>query len=331
MSSIFVYKDKFIFEDYHNEQKIVADFTQYLNNKGKIPFHAISENVETIFTSLFDIYNKNCKLNEDMSDHEKLRYFTINVALASLFSKTSAPFKIAEFGSTRGILSYNVAEIAGRFNENSFLCLISDVVGNDSDNMCLDRILNATKLPQFSMVFSDYDKTNLADNTFDITLINGETDFIIPYDVIKEAERITKPGGIIICCSAGNCLLESTFKLIYSQRQEYRCDVTDTIFIVQKSGDSWERADRNVLNTVPELIECIRIQLESGDDLQVYRGFVKKLNKCIDYAILTYNIEMKLKLIELKEELLDYMNNIGKGYGDYYKEKIRSYIINFAD
>ncbi len=76
-----------------------------------------------------------------------VKYLTLNALISSELIKSSAPIKVAEFGCTNGEISYNLAEIIGRVNPKSLLCLISDTIGNDSSNSCLDAITQAEQLP----------------------------------------------------------------------------------------------------------------------------------------------------------------------------------------
>ncbi len=88
------------------------------------------------------------------------------------------------------------------------------------------------------MVYSDYDNTNLSEKTFDIVILNGSVDFENSYAVIKEVERVTKDNGMIICCTSNNYLLESTFKLIFAERDEYTLNPFDMIMTTRKDNNS---------------------------------------------------------------------------------------------
>lgn len=181
------------------------------------------------------------------------------------------------------------------------------------------------------MVYSDYAKTNLADNTFDFTVINGDIAYENPYEVIKEAERITKENGIIFCCSHENYLLASTFQLIFSNRKEYSITPMDVIITAKKTNDKWDRKEdidyRSEFNTA---MYQLKKEIEGANRIEVYRECVKKLNKYIDISIKQYDMEKKLNLIQLKENLLDYMNHLNTVHKEFYQKKLLSMLRNIV-
>lgn len=148
--------------------------------------------------------------------------------------KSTQPLKIAEIGCADGRLGYKLAEITGSIKAESQLCLIDNIFEN-KNNIC-DLLTKTSALPVMSMLFSSCENTNLAFDCFDIVVINGSATFDNPYGVVREAVRIARNGGTIICSSASDYLLESTFKLVFSEREEYSLSPMDIIMTATKES-----------------------------------------------------------------------------------------------
>ena len=148
--------------------QILLNATNYLKNKSRISMHSLSEDGDTIPNFLIDIMKKNKNLFSNATTLNELVYCIINNLVASHLVTSAAPMKIAEFGSTNGDISYNLTEVVGKINPKSTLCLISDRIGNESSNNCLNYISQAETFPEFQMLYSDYMVTNLADGLFDV-------------------------------------------------------------------------------------------------------------------------------------------------------------------
>ncbi len=71
----------------------------------------------------------------------------------------------------------------------------------------------------------------------------------------------------------------------------------------------------------------MKCKIGEEDNITTYRKYVKKLNEYIEIAILEYNIERKLNFIQLKEMLLDYMNNLNTIHKEFYKDKLLAFIL----
>ena len=302
--------------------KILFNATNYLNNKSRVPMHSFSEEGDTIPHFLMNMMGKNKKLFSNITTVNEFVYCIINSLVAAHLVTSAAPMKVAEFGSTNGDISYNLTETLGKINPKSTLCLISDRIGNESNNNCLNYITQAEAYPEFQMLYSDYTATNLPDELFDVVVINGDVCFEDSYKVIKEAERVTKKDGLIICWTSGDYLLESTFKLIFSEREEYEVTPKEKILTVRKPAVSWSNctADAPYAGLV-KLVADLRTEIHSNEPA-TYRPYIKQLNQYIDIAIEKYDIQRKLQLIELKEAVLYYMTHLSTEHEAFYLEKL---------
>lgn len=322
MSEFNITNNQVIFTNINETKQVILDTSNFLKNKSRVPMHSIEKDNSTILSFISNLIQKNETIMPHLALIKKIQYITLDTLLIAELIKSSAPVKIAEFGCTNGELSYNLTEVARKFNPNSLLCLISNVIGNNSNNKCLDFITKAEALPELSMVYSDYAKTNLADNSFDFVIINGDVICENFYDIIKEAERITKNNGIIFCYSNSNYLLTSTFQLIFSERKEYQFTNTDIIITARKTNDSWNHDTNDSLSNLSMLKDLIKEEIYHNNGINVYRTYIQQLNSYIDNAIATYDIKTKLELIQLKENLLDYINYLYTPHEEFYRNKL---------
>ncbi len=299
----------------------------FFQNKSRVPLHTISDSEDTIVQFLLEMKQKNESLFSGKSSAKQLAYFALDSLLVAELMKSAAPVKIAEFGCTQGDISYNLTEVAGKMNPKSSLWLISNVIGNNSGNNCLNLITQAEHCPDLSMIYCDYTDTNLAEQTFDIVIINGDIDFNDPYAVIKEAERVTKKDGILLCYSHGNYLLQSTFQLIFSERNEYPLTHADTILLTKKHKNSWRNTSGETpLAVLSTIKKSIQDEISSTNNICTYRSCVKQLNNAASWAASLYDIEKKINLIQWKEALLDYMNHLHGCQEEYYKNRLLDFL-----
>lgn len=321
MSNIQLTKEGVVFSG-NNGTKILLNTRDFLSNKSRVAMHSFSADGDTIPNFLTKLLGRNRTIFQNTNTVNDLRNCMLNALVVSKLVTSAAPMKVAEFGSTNGDISYNLTETLGKINPKSTLCLISDRIGNESSNTCLNYITQAEVFPEFQMLYSDYTTTNLADELFDIVVINGDVCFEDSYKVIKEAERVTKTDGLILCWTSRDYLLESTFKLIFSEREEYELTPHEKILTVKKPAESWSNCTANEPYAgLVELVTDLKNTIGSNDPA-VYRPYVKQLNQYIDIAIEKYDIQRKLQLIELKEAILYYMTHLSTEHEEFYLEKL---------
>lgn len=312
MSSININKNEIVFEDFEGRQIKLMNLTNFLENKSRVPMHTLDCEVETIHDFLLRIFNRNIALFPMTSEMEQLRIIVTDCIITAKLLRRSTPVRVAELGSTEGKLSNNLAEILSKFHPDSHLCLVSNTIGNESENRCLDAVMSAGNIPDFSMVYADYHKTNLADNLFDIVILNGTAGFENPYEVIKEAERLTKNNGLILCCTADDSLLASNFSLIFGEREEYRLAPNDAIMTVVLSEPGWEKAGKEKLaDGLQGMLESVR-EAKRTMSLSKARECMENLDEYIKQSSFENNVEAKLLLLWIKEELVECMEDGNK-------------------
>lgn len=327
MSEISITDTHVIFST-EKDNKPLLNICDYLENKSRIPMHAIDGATETIPGFLAHTVEQNRALFPELTSAREILYLTVNTLLVAELIKSPAPLKVAELGSTYGDISYNLAQTLGKFNPENSLCLISNTVGNDSGNNCLNLLLHAEPLPEFSLVYADYLKTNLANQCFDITFINGDVSHEDHYSLIKEAERMTKPNGLLLCHTAGDSLLESCFQLIFSDNETYEIATGTKLFVAQNKNTWSNGSEAAPYDRLHALVASINEKLSGTASPEDFRSDIKQLEVYIATAISLYDITKKLDFIHLKDCVLDYMNHYSTEHRDFYKERLLQKLIH---
>lgn len=320
MSSITVEGNQFLFQN-EKKQVVLLDVKDFMANKSRLPMHTLTGDL-TIPGLLSDLKEKHKSIGEG-TDESEFSALLLDILLTSYFIRSSAPLKVLEIGSVSGVLSYHLAALLGKLNRESRLCCVSNVIGNESANHWLDRISMVEQLPNLSMVAADYEDTQLRTDHFDIVILNGTTGFEKPYETIREAERLVKKGGILLCHAKDAPLLESNFKLIFSQREEYEILPQETILVTVYPGYSWgQEKQPDLAVEVSELYDTLQQTLETASCPEEIRPCVHRIDQCVDRAVSTYDIRRKVELIQLKELVLDYILNMESEFGALYRERI---------
>ena len=299
--------------------KTLLDAGNFFINKSRVPLHSLTNDEETIFTFLIGLYKNNVMHFPNATDIKRILCLLLDSVVTLELIKSAAPIKCAEFGSTIGDLSYNLMELFGKVNPDSTLCLISNTVGNESGNTCLNYITQAASFPEFSMLYCDYSKTNLEDNCFDIVVINGDVCNETPDAVLKEAARITKPNGLLLCWTSRVPSLEAEFKSVFPQHEEYELSPVEKLLTARKTEEIC--ANTNPYDGLTELLETLK-KGTNFSSAEACRPYIRQLNHYIDIAIERYDITKKLELIEIKNTLLNHLIQLNTCYKKSLKTAI---------
>lgn len=314
MSAIMVKQNVFLLDDMFGKKHTLLDCNQLLSNKSRIPMHFLTEGrtIPRFLCQLYDIHK------EQWKESSAVDYFLFDIILASFLIRQSRPWNVVEIGGDDGMLSYHLASLLGGFHKESFLCSVCNVIGNDSKNRWLDRISMVQETPELSFLVTDYEKTRLLSNYFDIVVVNGTINFFEPYLVFQEAERLVKNGGIIITFLQDMPLVEDSFKLYFPKRKEYYLRYGEGVLVKEEVRQQKETKEE--VRQQRETKENQNQQDGFGDKRaeaeklintnvspEQVRSVVQKIDLELKQAIAEYNVEQKKELIDVKEILLDYI------------------------
>lgn len=238
MGKLIVENNAFIYVE-QNEKKLLLDCKNFLSNKSRVPMHSFDGNL-TIPGLLLRLFKLHPQLCENVVEYnDSIENLLIDVLFVSELIKNPKPVRVLEFGCGNGIMSYHLATILGLFNEKSSFCCVCDTIGNDSNNQWLDKISLVESMPRISMLAADYDETNLESKHFDMVIINGTACFYEPVKMIKEAARLVKNEGKLLCYANQQPLLESSFKMLFDKPEEYSLTARTSVMIVEGNAQVW--------------------------------------------------------------------------------------------
>lgn len=285
--------------------EILLNCNDYISNKSRVPMHAPVEgfSLPDFLSNLHQAYGELFVEGHAPNDGEAYSY--INALLARELIKTSQPVKVAELGCSNGRLSFHLASVLGRFHPESNLCCVCDSIGNESGNFWLDMISLVEAPPKLSMLASDYDDTNLCNNHFEAVIINGSVSFPNMEAVVKEARRLVKSTGVIICFAWRQPELTDYMKKAFSHVEEYTTD-DNTIILFASATNAIEEPDEIAewKKEFPRDFAYAETLLVSSSDKKELLHSIQQLNHHADIATANQIIDVKCKSLELKEKLL---------------------------
>lgn len=297
-NNCFVYKKD-------NESKILLDCNDFMANKSRIPL--VSPDIKSVLPFfLANLHQTYLNLfSEELVPNDGADYFLIDILLSAQLIKTSLPVKIVELGCTNGRLSYHLASVIGKFNTNSTLCCICDSIGNESGNFWLDMISLVENAPRLSMLASDYDDTNLCTNHFDIIIINGSVQISDADAMIKEAKRLVKTTGIIICYAWQQPQITNSMKQAFSSIDEYPTN-TNVSVLLAHANDAIDECDKIIewKNKALYDLSLAEAIIFASSTKRELLNIIQKMNQHADFATANNILDIKIKSLELKEKLL---------------------------
>lgn len=329
MKTITCEDGKFVFVD--GEKKVaLLDVMDFMANKSRCPMQILSDGGLSIPVLISDLTDRHIDIGGE--SEEVFPYYLLDILATSYLIHSSVPVKVLEIGATSGILSYHLATLMGKLNKESLLCCVSNVIGNDSSNHWLDRISMVEEPPDLSLVISDYEATQLENGHFDIVILNGPAGFDKPYETVREAQRLVKKKGVLICHVKDTPLLESSFQLVFPERQEFEISHREKILAVTKVETAWQQEKPPVLEEEAlELLRELRRIPRPGCHQEEMKPWIWKIDECVDMAMEYSYIDRKVELIRLKGKALDYMLNIGKEFEEYYRNDFMEYVCTLSE
>lgn len=298
--------NKFLYMD-GDACEVLLDCGNFMANKSRIPMHSFEPDALTIPNLVVKCLKQHealCNGQEEV--HNGYENLILNLLLISELIKTPFPRKVLELGCTSGIVSYYLAAVLGIFDGNNTLCCVSDAVGNTSGNQWLDRISLVKCPPRLTMEAADYDCTMLESESFDIVFINGTVRFEEPYRVIQEAERLVKKEGRLVCYSCNSPLLENSFRLNFSERNEYALK-PDVCILTAKRAEREKDAEKDRNRETDAFFAEMLQDLSLPPEKETIRLRIKQCDRLLSENVYKEDTSLKIQLIDIKEQLIQYL------------------------
>lgn len=314
-------KDCFTFCD--NTQRIeILDLTDNFANKSRIPLRS-KELEELSIAGLLLIMQE---YNKRMSGGTEgdLAIDLMNVLVTQQLIRTAAPINVVEIGAIDGLNSYYLATIMGMISEDSRLCSVCHVIGNESGNHWLDYICMVEHPPVLSMLVSDYDRTQLESCGFELAVVNGGIEYEKPVEMIKEIKRVLKKEGILICHVVNNPQLESAVWEQFTKEESvvYSLNVDEKIIVTIQKEERQDNPNAQLRKKALEILSAIECVLNGEAGNGKLRPLIKEIDHCTKQATTMWDIKCKDGLICLKEAVMNYMLNEQEQYSMYYRDEL---------
>lgn len=307
------YEDKRFWYIDEKKKQVLIDLRRCIDNISRVP--VIDDG--TVWVSMMQIINRLQEIHGAMdadAENTQFDYVLLDFLLARCCMRSALPLHAVEIGGMDGIWSFHMAFMMGQYHPSSLLCSVCNGIGNESGNQWLDKISLVGEPPRLSMLAADYEDTMLQTDGFDIAAVNGRGVFEHPYPVIKEAERLVKKGGVILCYAKNQPALSEAFQQRFPDCECFETGRNTSILVVEYQGSSGEEFPEASCKEAAEAYLAEAGKLLSGKaEKEQLRACWKQLDHYIDTAIQEQQIDLKVRLIQCQEDVLDAMYPADEG------------------
>lgn len=309
---------------HQNKTEIVLDFQDVKSNYSKIPFYSMDDNQFTIIKLIGQLMSDsipiwNEKKGQDVDIH------LVDICVVKEVIKSRLGRKVLEIGCENGILSYHLATILGSMQNQSSLFCVSDII----NPFWVDQLSTVERLPELHYFATEYDAIHLEQEYFDLVVINGNVNFEQPEKTLKEAIRLLKEDGSIICYCNDMPSLESSFHLLFEHNKSYELDGNRVIYVANKQDITCteeEKVDCTI--EIRQHIQALKEQIVSEEAItkEHLKECIRQIEQDVDTVMQEELLDWKNGLLELKEYLLDYMVGFDSEYRSYYRQVVIEYL-----
>ena len=227
---------RYVDNSFYLNDECILNCNDRVNNYSRICGHRLGEQTHITISNLININKDNHMMMHFENAPDAILFTVVDILLSDYFMHHTYPLKVAEFGCENGVLSYHIAPLLAAYDPEAQYANICSGVENDNHNRWLSIISQTTRPSNTALIASGYKNTMLESKLFDVTVINGTVHYDDPMKTVKEASRITKDTGIIICFSDYQYLLEDSFKLAFDSFKEWRFSSRYTIIRAENTN-----------------------------------------------------------------------------------------------
>ncbi len=319
------YRDKRFWYLDRDREQVLIDLRRCMDNRSRIPITETEHNSRSVMRLTVGLQTMHEELG--FGSEDAFDYLLLDFLAAQCLMKTSMPFRVAELGAMNGVWSFHLASLMGQYNRDSTLCCVCDGVGNESGNRWLDRIAFVAEPPKLSMLAADYDDTMLMESSFDLVVLNGSVPVENPYRVVKEAERLVKINGVILCYVKDQPSLSDMLYRVFSDAETFEIDPVTRVLRVVYSGISWtDQATVSCRDEAEAYLERFLQPAWRAASKTELREYYDCLEHFISAAMAEGLADLKIRMIRCQETVLDAMypakrcdmrtGDAGRGQGD---------------
>lgn len=332
MGNLSISENKIYFIYDNGEKNCLLDLSDFLSNRSHIPLHSLANVDFKIIPNLIKKIIEICDSpDNEIRDIDKSMLILTSIMIIKKYMYRAKGNSILEIGCTSGIMSYFIGLIVNFFGESNLHC-VSDVVNSEGVSDWLNNIMLLENSDDISITYTNYNNINLRDSFYDITVVNGYDYFENPEDVIRNAVRMTKENGLMVCIGKEQPFLNDAFQKIIGDYDVYIFDNNNIIFtkLLEDKDKSEVISDlnKNKLEKIREDFADLENKIVKIDilDESILDNTISDVSKFQKQILKVYksmnNIDIKFELSELKEALINYRivkNNDGQNLDEYFK------------
>lgn len=282
---------------------VLIDLQSLLENKSHVPLLTGNDHN----ASLPDIVNelmrrhKTC-FGEQLSAMQEC--ILIDFLAARRLMRSASPLQIVEIGAADGILSFHLASMIGQYNTRSGLCCVSDT----ENGQWSEKIAKVGKTPEISRVVGAHEHTKLPSDQYDIVILNSNEQFTDMAGVVREAKRLIRSKGIVICLEKKQPLLSQEFKKEFPGIETFEVNSYTTVYYAEAQKDSVVNNDvSSEIREAEEYLAAVRKALQEQQSREQLRSYYQGLEQRINAVKQTDLFDLKAELIDCQDEVLDAM------------------------
>jgi len=330
MGNLNIFENKIYFIYDNGKKDCLLDLSDFLSNRSHIPLHSLAnidfETIPDLIKKIIEI----CDLPEnEIKGIDGSMLILTSIMIIKKYMYRAKGNNILEIGCTHGILSYFIGIIINFFGKSNLHC-VSDVISSEGESDWLNNIMLLENSDNISITYTNYNNIDLRDSFYDITVINGYDYFENPEDVIRNAVRMTKENGLIVCIGKEQPFLSDMFQKIIDDCDVYSFDNNN--IILTKLLDDKDKSgvisdtNENRLEKIREDFADLENKIAKIDTLDeiILDNIISDVSKFQNQILKLYehmnNIYIKFELSELKEALINYRivkNNAEQNLNEY--------------
>lgn len=306
--------DKILYED-GNRKEVLFGCEEKISNYSRIPLRTIGGEGDSLLGLFLECLDEHEVIADGTNEkNASCEYATMDLLLAGEHMKTPYELNVLEIGCSSGVLSYHLAKIMGKYNENSRLCCVTNTIGNGSESGWTDRISALGCVPKVSFLATDYDNMPLSDGYFDVVFLNASEAFEKKEAVLSEAQRVLKDDGLFLAYVVGDVDLIQQIAYQSSAIKTYMYMPDRCLLRVEAPNFLLPKRQEKMLSfDVKSVADSCKVMLESDVEVKEIRDMLRCLDAYVDEAIARHDLESKILFMKYKGDLLDKL--VRKEYG----------------
>lgn len=250
---------------------------------------------------LIDIQDEYNNIALGSSEHTIIPLI-INSIIANYLVEREDSVKALEIGASTGYMSWNLIKILELFNKESTLVCVID----NYDSINNWRMITAQESDKIktSLLISEYDNLQLAENSFDIAVINGNAYINNAPTLLKYVTDYISEKGILVIY-AKESIFETDMELVNIAYNFEKIVVSpeEAIYLIKKENVLPKETDyyEDLIHSIKEEYAKMR----ESNNYQNADELIERITKAIDISIEKKEADVKIELIDIRRDIIN--------------------------